>query len=358
MGDRLAYVLRLYDPDTDTHFRYHYHLIRELQARGHEVTPVFQEMRGEWEGAVSCRLPGILGSLEIMLRVFWLRLRGVKKFYTHYVYPAGIAAGISTRLLGGHTYFWNCGMMWRLHGKKKGLKRVAEWLAIQAPFRLALYLSQTLITCTPKMKQLYKKHYSLKEKPIEVIPNWVDRERFSISRSEARKQLSIPPKANMVLFVHRLSERKGAHRLKRIAQNLSGAQLLVIGDGPLKGELEKASKDLPLKLIGKVPNKKIPVYMAAADVFIMPSREEGFGRVAIEAMAAGTPVLATPVGGVPDVVPDERFLSSYEKFPETLAKLLEDSDMKKQMSRAGLEFVADNFTFDKAVQKFSNVFQR
>jgi glycosyltransferase involved in cell wall biosynthesis len=97
----------------------------------------------------------------------------------------------------------------------------------------------------------------------------------------------------------------GIDLLLRAAARVPGLQVVVGGDGPLRGELEAlaASLKVPAKFVGYVPDDDLPALYRAADLFVLPTRAlEGFGLVAIEAMACGTPALGTPVGAIPEVL--------------------------------------------------------
>jgi glycosyltransferase involved in cell wall biosynthesis len=82
------------------------------------------------------------------------------------------------------------------------------------------------------------------------------------------------------------------------------ATLVVVGDGPLQGELASMTKPLGerVRLIPRQPLEQVPLYMAAADIVVLPSRNEGTPNVVLEALASGRRVVATAVGGVPDLI--------------------------------------------------------
>jgi glycosyltransferase involved in cell wall biosynthesis len=289
-----------------------------------------------------------------MFRILVLRCQGVRIFYTHYSYPGAIATGLVTRIFGGVSYYWNCGLVWEVHAATRGPRRILQWFTAELPLWLSLKMSHHLVTGTRSLADGYAKNYGLVPESIVVIPNWVDVKRFAIAKSLARKRLSIPPGERVVVFVHHLSPRKGADRLPALARSLRGARLYVIGGGPLERELREAARDLPLTITGKVPNTDIPEYVAAADVFIMPSREEGFPRVLLEAMAAGTPFVATPVGGVPDIVPDPLCLASPEDFPERIRFLLDNPAQQRRLSMLGAKTVR-RYAKDPVVRQFEKM---
>lgn len=146
--------------------------------------------------------------------------------------------------------------------------------------------------------------------PVEVIPNGVDIEKFKnqnpkIKIAELRKRLQFSEKDNIVITTSRLVPKNGVGDLVGAMRYLpEETKLLILGDGPLRRNLQRTTYNLQLndrvRFLGAVPHGELPEYLSAADVFCRPSRSEGFGSSFIEAMAAGVPVVATPVGGIPD----------------------------------------------------------
>lgn len=146
-------------------------------------------------------------------------------------------------------------------------------------------------------------------KNIEVIPNGVDLKRFE---GLERK----PHEGFVVMTVARLEKVKGIEYLIRafarsdLRGGRSDLQLSIIGDGSERKNLEKLAKKLGLqdkvKFLGQIPNEKIPEYLAGADCFVLPSLKEGFGIAILEAQAANIPVIGTKVGGILDLLEDQK----------------------------------------------------
>jgi glycosyltransferase involved in cell wall biosynthesis len=140
---------------------------------------------------------------------------------------------------------------------------------------------------------------------IDVYHYWVDQTVFKpINKNNAKKQLGWNGKF-VVLFVGRLIEKKGVNILLEVArQTLRDIYFAFIGDGPLAEEIKRASGEIPNVLfIGKINNRDLPLYYNAADIFCIPSQyEEGFGRVILEAISCGTPVVGSSKGGIPEAV--------------------------------------------------------
>jgi teichuronic acid biosynthesis glycosyltransferase TuaC len=147
--------------------------------------------------------------------------------------------------------------------------------------------------------------------PMHVIPNGIDLDRFrQLDRSEARRRLGIEPNIPVILYVGLLIKRKGVDVLlkafARISQSLPSAQLILVG-GSLERddqriELERLAESLSCKgrvlFAGPRPYDELPLWYAAADVFTLASRLEGFPTVVRESIACGTPVVVTALPGM------------------------------------------------------------
>lgn len=157
--------------------------------------------------------------------------------------------------------------------------------------------------------------YGISNDRISVIPGGVDVAEYDtgVSRRSARQHLGWPTDRPTILSVRRLVTRVGLESLVRaldtVRTHIPDVLLLIAGKGPLRETLETliAARDLAdhVQLLGFVPDDDLPYAYRAADVSVMPTQAlEGFGLSAVESLAAGTPVLVTPVGGLPDIVRD------------------------------------------------------
>ncbi len=148
---------------------------------------------------------------------------------------------------------------------------------------------------------------------IQVIPGWVDLERFKIvpDRTAAKQALGWPLDVPVLFTLRRLVRRMGLDRLVRavgiLRQRGHKLHLIIGGAGPLRRELEELVQALNLsdsiRFLGRVADADLPAMYAAGDAFVLPTAElECFGLIALEAMACGRPVLATPVAAIPEIM--------------------------------------------------------
>ena len=140
---------------------------------------------------------------------------------------------------------------------------------------------------------------------IDISTNWVDQGVFKpLDKSEAKKDVNWEGRF-IVLFVGRFIKAKGMDLLLEVArQTTRDIYFAFIGDGPRAEMIRKESMDLPNVLfVGKVNNQNLPLYYNAANILCVPSQyEEGFGRVILEAVSCGTPVVGANRGGIPEAI--------------------------------------------------------
>jgi glycosyltransferase involved in cell wall biosynthesis len=146
-----------------------------------------------------------------------------------------------------------------------------------------------------------------------TVPNRCDTElfdpdRWASERQPTREEYGIGPEEWVVSFVGRVEPAKGVDELFEALAEVKELRALLIGDVPepdtISRALEAADMGERVKLVGPVPHEQVPRYMSASDLFILPSKHEGAPRVVLEAMAMGLPVVASAVGGIPEVVDD------------------------------------------------------
>ena len=145
---------------------------------------------------------------------------------------------------------------------------------------------------------------------VTVVPNGVDLGRFAARPADPalRRALGLAPDAFVVGYVGRLEHGKGPDVLlaaaERLVLELPAVTLLVVGDGPLHPPLAARAAAAGVRAVFTGPRTDVPALLRVCDVIAVPSRQEAFGRIIIEAMAAGVPVVASAVGGIPEVCAD------------------------------------------------------
>jgi glycosyltransferase involved in cell wall biosynthesis len=370
-----VYVLPTYDADSQEHL-YHIYGFLEAVAQRLDVLLIIERAHGQPHFnnlrvyRRHLQIP-ILRAVEILGVMLWARLRGYARFYSHYSISAAILSALVTRVLGGVSYYWNC--VHALDFVPSRPKNWSDWklkLRNQYLLGLTLHMVHHLVTGTPTMARYYSEGYNLRSSSVLVMPNWVDLERFKgrPDKLALRGQLGWPQDKKVVLFLHRVVERKGAQFMVPVAREVlarySGAAkdllFVVAGSGPyadkLAQEVQTAGLGEFFRLAGGVPNREAIRYFAAADVYMVPSTEEGFPRTLLEAMAAGCPFTTTDVGGVPDILTpmQAQFMvgvGDVSAMAAAVVRLLIDVAQRERLIAEGSTIVQE-YSEERVVQRF------
>ena len=230
----------------------------------------------------------------------------------------------------------------------------------------SLKSADVLIGLTQDMAQEMKKFYP---RDVVIIPNGVDLDRFrKLSRKDARRELGIKGDKKVILCVANLRAEKGHEYLVEAMESVSThyheSTLFVVGQDYLKGRI----KDLVIKknlqdrifFAGFVPPDKLPKYMRAADIFVLPSLREGLPIALLEAMAAGLPIVATNVGGMPEIIKEDEngFLvepMDSQQLAKKIIFLLQNEDIRKRFSSNNTER-AKNYNWSTIVTSLEEVY--
>jgi glycosyltransferase involved in cell wall biosynthesis len=239
-----------------------------------------------------------------------------------------------------------------------------------------LETADRVVATSPQEKEHMRSLVSSKDN-IDIISGGTDIEQFgSIARSTARRELGIAPEAKVVLYAGSFDPRSGIETLVRAVSlsAVSKADLkLIIGgrwragesDGKERDRIGSIVEELGLSDItsfcGGLSRDILPAYYAAADVCVVPSHYEPLGLVALEAMACGTPVIASSVGGLKyTVVPEETGLLAPPKneavFADAIDRLLGNSLWRLQLGHRARQRVETYFSWDRIASQLSQLY--
>lgn len=242
--------------------------------------------------------------------------------------------------------------------------------------REVLESAERIVATSPQEKQHMRSLVSTKGN-IDIIPCGTDIERFgSVTRQAARNQLGIDRETKVVLYVGRFDPRKGIETLVRAVNESqlrnSNKLKLIIGGGSTPGNSDGIERDRIEGIINELGmsdftvfpgrlSEDLPTYYAAADVCVVPSHYEPFGLVAIEAMASGTPVIASDVGGLQfTVVHEETGLLAPAKdvpaFANAIDRILLNPQWRDKLGEAGRKRVETKFSWDGVATQLSELY--
>ena len=317
-------------------------------------------------------------------------VEGVKQFaaekdirydiiHSHY-WMSGIAADSLSEAWGGtpilhmfHTLGEMKNRVARSEAEREGQYRInGEKQVLRRADRVVV---ATLAELT-QLRFLYKAN----DRKLVVIPPGVDVCHFyPIPADEAKMYVGLKPEDRMVLFVGRIEPLKGVDTLIQAMSCLQWKEerpvhLAIIGGDPAASpeemsaemaRLQKLCDDLAVGqtvvFLGKRDQDKLPYYYSAAELVVMPSHYESFGMVALEAMACGTPVIASEVGGLAYLVRNgETGFTIPDQEPETLCEkiswLLNDHHLHETMSRRAVEYAQD-YAWEKIAKQIVDVYK-
>ena len=213
--------------------------------------------------------------------------------------------------------------------------------------------------------------------PGEVIHNGVAVEKFQNTKHKLQiKHKTQNTKYKIIITTSRLVKKNGIDTLiKAVAQvkkEFPEIRCHIIGDGPDRRNLELQTTNYKLqanvKFFGSIPHEKIPAYLKAADVFVRPSRSEGMGNSFVEALAAGLPIIGTPMGGIVDIIEDPStglgqatgFFAKPDDAEDLARKIiyvLHHTEDAKRTVEAGRKMVEERFSWDSISSAYSLIFE-
>jgi D-inositol-3-phosphate glycosyltransferase len=299
--------------------------------------------------------------------------------HSHY-WMSGIAAASLSEAWGGapivhmfHTLGEMKNRIARSEAEREGEYR------IQGERQVLRRADRVVVATIAELTQL-RFLYRANASKLVVIPPGVDVSHFyPIPADEAKMYVGLKPEDRMVLFVGRIEPLKGVDTLIQAMSSLQlqerqRVHLAIIGGDPAASprkmsaemaRLQKLCDDLSVGqtvvFLGKRDQDRLPYYYSAAELVVMPSHYESFGMVALEAMACGTPVIASEVGGLAYLVKDgETGFTIPDQEPDMLCEkiswLLNDPDLHSTMSQRAVEYAQD-YAWEKVAGQILDVYQ-
>jgi len=223
-----------------------------------------------------------------------------------------------------------------------------------------------IITVSNSNKEILLEKLNIPKDKISVIPNGFDPKLFHpMDQTLARKKLGLPLDKKIILNVASLVPIKGHEYLiqamKKVVRQRKDVLLVIVGEGQLRGKLQQVVTQLELdkyvKFVGARPHHEIPLWMNAADIFVLPSLSEGNPTVMFEALGVGLPFVGTAVGGVPEIITSEDYgLLCEPANPKNLAEKILIA-LEKEWDREKIRKYAGQFTWKKIANKILEIYK-
>jgi glycosyltransferase involved in cell wall biosynthesis len=236
--------------------------------------------------------------------------------------------------------------------------------------KLLYRLSDRILVPSEASKRMVMEVEGIPNRHLHVIYNGIDRAQFAPrnDRAETRNELGIPDSTQVIGTVGRLSAEKGGVDLlikvvARLRNDHAQVRLLIIGDGPLREGLEEVAAQLGEDVIFTGTRTDVARLLNAMDFFVLPSLHEAFPIAILEAMAVRLPVVATRVGGVPEVIQDGTTgllvpPSDEHALQQALRRLLTEPQLTGMLAQAGQKRVYEHFTIDRMVQNVEHLYEK
>ena len=309
--------------------------------------------------------PLVVGSAVVSARRL-LRRGDVDLVHAHWIVPNGNIAALA----GGKTP-----LVVSLHGsdvavseRSRSIGRATRWALARADAVTAP--SQDLLARAERLGARGQ---------LELVPYGADVEAFDVPEGavqEIRERVGVGPDDIVVAGIGRLIPVKGFEYLVEAFAEASAGnprlRLLIVGDGSERAALEERTASLGLRgsvrFAGMAAPEEIPAYLAASDLVVVPSVHyggyvDGLPNVALEAMAAGKPLVASRVGGLPQLVRegetgllvDERDVAG---LAEAISRLAAEAGLRERLGASACELVQASMTWDATAERFESVFER
>jgi|LakMenEpi03Aug12_release.lakeMendotaPanAssembly.Ray.scaffolds.fasta_scaffold01540_8 glycosyltransferase involved in cell wall biosynthesis len=347
---------------------------RAQLARGHEVgvaasclrTPAFERDLEQLEQC-GARVHRIAMRREIAPRSDWAHLRQLERLlgewrpaivHTHSSKAgalgrlASLRTGIGARVHTPHTFAFLFGAMFS-PARRALFREIERWLARRTAALVAVSEDERRTILASGIVPAHKLH---------VVGNGIDPAPLESAQALTRSELGVPERVPLLLCAGLLNAAKGQDLLVEALRDagLEHVHLLLAGDGELRASLERHGLGARVRLLGQ--REDVPRLLKSVDALVLPSRWEGMPYIVLEALAAGTPVLATPVDGARSVLgaSGAGLLAARidaAAIAELLRAFLELSPARRaEMAHAGRQWARENATLEAMVRGLDAVY--
>jgi len=289
---------------------------------------------------------------------------GLDLLHVHYALPHASSAVMARQILNSEDL--GLPVVTTLHGTDITL--IGQDPSFEPVVSWSINESDGVTAVSDYLRQETYDHFGTSQE-IEVIPNFIDTDRFVRQDKEHFKQALCPNGEKVIVHISNFRPVKNTQQVvdvfHRLQNGTSNVKLLLVGDGPERVPTERKARELGVYDDVRFLGKQDPVeeILSIADVFLMPSGSETFGLAALEAMACEVPVVASDVGGLPELIVhgETGFLCPLDdvaEFTECTRMLLTDEDLHDEMAAAARARAVETFDIDHVVPRYEAYYER
>ncbi len=283
--------------------------------------------------------------------------------HVHYAIPHATSAWIAHEMLGEER---DLKIVTTLHGTDITL--VGLHPSFHAITRFSILRSHGLTAVSKFLKRETVRDFTVPEERVEVIPNFIDTAVYRPRLVPSHRATLAPDGEKIVMHISNFRAVKRAEDVVSVFAKLTAKQpsrLVLVGDGPERPRVLMRAEELGVRdrvmFLGK--HTSVHEVLSCADLFLLPSASESFGLVALEAMACGAPVVASNVGGLPEVI--EHGTSGYmfdvgdiDAMAEAGLRIMGDDEHWRSLSEAGRALAEERFSSERVVPQYERYYEQ
>jgi len=286
---------------------------------------------------------------------------GLDIIHVHYAIPHAISGFLAKQILGPGAPK----LITTLHGTDITL--VGQHPSFYAVTKFSMEASDALTTVSRYISERTKESFGI-DKHIEIIPNFVDVDRFKPDQEGCDRSEFAGPDEKIIMHMSNYRPVKNADDVIKIFEIVNKRQpsrLILVGDGPEAPNVLAQADNLGLKDRVKFLGGQdmVESVLCKADLFLLPSASEAFGLAALEAMACGVPVVGSIVGGLPELVVNGEAgylepIGDVGAMARRSLEILSDDQLHGKMAKRAREITVEKFTTEKIVNRYKDFYRK
>lgn len=292
------------------------------------------------------------------------RFEELDLLHVHYAIPHATSAVLARQILDQHGL--TVPVVTTLHGTD--ITIVGQDPSFAPVVNYSMDQSDGITAVSDYLRRETENHFDMR-RPIEVIPNFIDTERFARMNKQHFKQALCPEGEKLLVHVSNFRPVKRAGDVVQIFHRLREeglpVKLLLVGDGPDRDVVQRLARDLGVYADVRFLGKQEPVeeILSIADVFLIPSGSETFGLAALEAMACSVPVVSSDIGGLPELNIDNETgflcpLGDIDAFTDRTRRILLDETLHARLAAAARRRAVESFDQNRIVPQYEAYYER